>query len=188
MVYKWEEAAEEASGVIGGLLFDLIPASAEFLKLLVGKEYVRAGELLGVIVPKGWPDDEEAIAGLSWHLKAIRRNPDEALWRVRLIVWRSNRTVIGSINLKGLPDESGTVEIGWGLSEPFRRRGIATEAARAVIKWSFGQSGVKRVIATVPGDNRASERVAERVGMYRTGELKRGLPVWAIKREFERLE
>ena len=133
---------------------------------------------MSVVVPNGWPDDPDAIAGLSWHLKALERDPDELLWRIRLVVLRSNRTVIGSINLKGMPDKDGTVEIGWGISEEYRRRGIATKAAEAVMQWAISQPGVKRVIATIPTDNKVSERVARRLGMRQSGEMKRGLPVW----------
>jgi ribosomal-protein-alanine N-acetyltransferase len=161
---------------------ELIPALPEFIKLLIANEYSHAGELMNIAVPDGWPNDPDAIAGLAWHLKAIERDPAELLWRIRLVVLRSTRTVIGSINLKGAPDEDGTVEIGWGISEEFRRRGIATKATEAVMEWAFSQHGVKRIIATIPEDNIGSERVAQKVGMNQTGEMKRGLPVWAKER------
>jgi [ribosomal protein S5]-alanine N-acetyltransferase len=162
---------------------EIIPAFPEFIKLLIANEYCRAGELMNLVVPNGWPNDPDAIAGLSWHLKALERDPNELLWRIRLVVLRSNRTVIGSINLKGMPDKDGTVEIGWGISEDYRRRGIATRATQAVMQWAFSQPGVKRIIATIPRDNIGSERVAQRLGMRQTGEMKRGLPVWAKERE-----
>jgi [ribosomal protein S5]-alanine N-acetyltransferase len=161
---------------------EIIPAPPEFIKLLIARQYSRAGELMGVVVPQGWPDDPEAVAGLSWHLRAIERDPHEQWWRIRLIVLRLNRTVIGSINLKGMPDRDGSVEIGWGISEDYRGRGIVTRAAAAVMQWAFAQPGVKRVIATIPRNNPRSERVAERLGMKQTGELQRGLPVWAKDR------
>ena len=159
---------------------DLIPAPTEFLELLVANEYERAGDLLNLTVPDGWPNDDDARAGLSFHLKAIQRNSAELFWRIRLIVLSSNRTLIGSINLKGLPDESGTVEIGWGVSPEYRRRGIAMEASEAVIKWVCSQPKVRRIIATIPTDNRVSIRVAERLGMNATEEPRRNLPVWEL--------
>jgi len=158
---------------------EIIPATPEFIKLLIANEYSSAGELMRVVIPNGWPNDPDAIAGLSWHLKALERDPNELLWRIRLVVLRSNRGVIGSINLKGMPDKDGTVEIGWGISEDYRRRGIATRATEAVMEWAFSQPGVKRVIATIPRNNTRSERVAQRLGMKQTGEMQRGLPVWA---------
>jgi [ribosomal protein S5]-alanine N-acetyltransferase len=159
---------------------NLLAPPTEFIELLVANEYVRAGDLLNVIVPDGWPHDEDARAGLSFHLKAIQKNPAELLWRIRLIVLRSNRTVIGSINLKGLPDENGTVEIGWGVNHEYQRQGLAVEASEAVIEWVSSQPKVRRIIATIPADNIASIRMAERLGMKPTGEFRRHLPVWEL--------
>jgi [ribosomal protein S5]-alanine N-acetyltransferase len=159
---------------------DLIPAPTEFIELLVANEYGRAGDLSNLIVPDGWPHDDDARAGLSFHLKALQRNAAELLWRIRLIALRSNRTVVGSINLKGLPDENGMVEIGWGVIPAYRRQGIAMEASEAVIKWISAQPKVRRIIATIPADNRASIHVAERLGMNATEESRRHLPVWEL--------
>jgi RimJ/RimL family protein N-acetyltransferase len=43
-----------------------------------------------------------------------------------------------------------------------------------IMQWVFTQPEAERVIATVPPDNLASRRVAERVGMRETGEVRRG--------------
>jgi len=159
---------------------ELIPMSLEALESLVAGAYDVAGNLIGVVIPKGWPYDAEAIAGLSWHLRAVQADAAEIPWRIRLIVLRTERRVIGSINLKGPPDDSGTVEIGWGVVEEYRGKGIATEATGAVIKWTMECAKVRRVIATIPENNQASQGVARRVGMSSTSETKRGLPVWAL--------
>lgn len=158
----------------------LIPATIEFAELLIAQHYERAGNLLNVSVPHGWPNDIEAREGLAHHLRAMKDDARERLWRIRLIVLRESREVIGSINLKGQPVENGDVEIGWGVSPEYRKQGIATEAAREVIAWAFNQEGVRRVIATIPEENIASRRVAERLGMRLTDERKRGLPVWVL--------
>jgi RimJ/RimL family protein N-acetyltransferase len=160
---------------------DLLPATSEFLKMLMVEEYALAGELLDVIVPEGWPFEEAPRTGLPIHLAAIEGDPAEYLWRIRLIVLRSTRTVIGSINLKGPPErKGGIVEIGWGVSVEYRQQGIAREAAQAVIDWVLSQPGVRRVIATIPDDNLASKGLARRLGMQRTHEFHRNLPVWEL--------
>src|SRR5215467_5388589 len=157
---------------------DLLPATSEFLKLLIAEKYALAGALLDVTVPEGWPYEEAPRTGLSVHLAAIEEDPSEYLWRIRLIVLRSTRTVIGSINLKGPPEKKGgTVEIGWGVSVEYRRQGIAREAAQAVIDWILSQPEVRRVIATIPDDNLASKELAKRLGMQCTREIHRNLPV-----------
>ena len=160
---------------------DLLPATSEFLKMLIAEEYALAGELLDVTVPEGWPFEEAPRTGLPIHLAAIEEDPAEYLWRIRLIVLRSTRTVIGSINLKGPPErKGGIVEIGWGVSVKYRQQGIAREAAQAVIDWVLSQPGVRRMIATIPDDNLASKALAKRLGMQRTQEFHRSLPVWEL--------
>jgi ribosomal-protein-alanine N-acetyltransferase len=161
----------------------LMPTTPEFIELLLAEDYSRAGDLLNVSVPAGWPHDEAAQAGLHIHLQALHEDAGDLLWRIRLMVLREGRKVVGSINLKGPPRDNGDVEIGWGISAEHRRQGLAVEAARAVMEWVFSQEAVKRVIATIPEDNVASIKVAERLGMQRTEERKRDLPVWAVSRE-----
>lgn len=56
-------------------------------------------------------------------------------------------------------------EIGWRLASQFWGRGLATEAALAVLKYGVETFGFCRVTATVHCDNRASLRVAEKLGM-----------------------
>jgi RimJ/RimL family protein N-acetyltransferase len=98
-------------------------------------------------------------------------------------VLQEGRAVVGAITLKGPPRENGDVEIGWGVEGEHRGRGIAVEAARAVIAWVFLEGGVTRVIATIPAENGASLIVAERLRMRPTEERKRDLPVWALRRK-----
>jgi ribosomal-protein-alanine N-acetyltransferase len=134
-----------------------------------------------VTVPEGWQFEEAPRTGLPIHFVAIEEDPSEYLWRIRLIVLRSTRTVIGAINLKGPPEKKGgTVEIGWGVSFAYRRQGIAREAAQAVIDWVLSQPEVRRVTATIPDDNIASKELAKCLGMQRTQEIHRNLPVWEL--------
>ena len=125
-----------------------------------------------------FPPDNPNIGDLSWHLRAIQTDDQQLPWRVRLIVERSSNTVVGSINLKGPPSAAGDIEIGWGLIESVRRRGYATEASAAVIMWALQQPGVSSVSATIPDDNYPSQRLAKRLGLIRTNETRRNLPLW----------
>jgi RimJ/RimL family protein N-acetyltransferase len=57
------------------------------------------------------------------------------------------------------------MEIGWAIYKAFRGRGYATEAASALLEYSFGQLNAGRVVAFTAPDNRPSLRVMERLGM-----------------------
>lgn len=60
-----------------------------------------------------------------------------------------------------------TAEMGifYAISTAFRRRGYASEAARALVDFCFGSLRVRRVIATTEYDNVASIGVMRRIGM-----------------------
>ena len=155
------------------ILVALLP---EDIEALIAGDLERAARLTGYT----FTHDPE-LGDLAWHLTALRRDSSHLPWRMRVIVERSSSTVVGSINLKGPPTPEGDVEIGWGLIDTARKKGYATEAAAAVIDWALQQPCVNFVSATVPDDNHPSQRVAEKLGLIRTSETRRNLPLW--KRE-----
>ena len=59
----------------------------------------------------------------------------------------------------------GQVEIGYALHPEAAGRGLATEAARAVLDVAFTGYGFHRVFARIDEENGPSVRVAERLGM-----------------------
>jgi [ribosomal protein S5]-alanine N-acetyltransferase len=127
-------------------------------------EALIAGEVRCVELASGFkylPDDPNGGVDLGWHLRALQADNNQLPWRIRVIVERSSNTVVGSINLKGPPDNDGDVEIGWGL-----------------IEWAFQQPGVRSVSATVPDGNNASECVARRLGLTRIAATRRDMPLW----------
>lgn len=64
------------------------------------------------------------------------------------------------------------IELGWSLGRRFRGRGLATEAARAVIDFVFSAKKSERVIAHIDHENSASIRVAEKIGMRYEREIE----------------
>jgi RimJ/RimL family protein N-acetyltransferase len=59
------------------------------------------------------------------------------------------------------------VEIGWRLARRAWGHGYATEAARAVLAFAFGELGLAEVISFTSTTNVRSQRVMERIGMTR---------------------
>jgi [ribosomal protein S5]-alanine N-acetyltransferase len=152
------------------LLVALLP---EHIEALIARDFGLFAALSGFRFPPGNPD----LGDLAWHLKAIRADDRHLPWRMRVIVERSSKTVVGSINLKG-PPSAGDVEIGWGLIEQVRGQGYATEASAAVIEWARQQPDVRSISATIPDDNYPSQRLAKRLGLTRTSQTRRNLPLW----------
>jgi [ribosomal protein S5]-alanine N-acetyltransferase len=151
----------------------LVALTPELIEALIARDFGRFAALSGFRFPPDNPD----IGDLAWHLKAIRADDRHLPWRMRVIIERSSKMVVGSINLKG-PPSAGDVEIGWGLIEQVRGRGYATEASAAVIQWARQQPGVSSISATIPDDNYPSQRLANRLGLARTSQTRRNLPLW----------
>ncbi len=59
--------------------------------------------------------------------------------------------------------------IGYATYPGADHRGFASEATEALVQWALQQPGVERVCASIPPDNIAARRVAERVGMRIAG-------------------
>jgi [ribosomal protein S5]-alanine N-acetyltransferase len=109
-----------------------------------------------VVAGRGWPHPDTLAA-----LAAAARPGAEPTW---LVVERDSDTVIGECGWKGAPDDTGTVEIGYGLAGPSRGRGYGTELIGALVAWSFAGNRCKRLVAEVRRDNVASRRALERNG------------------------
>jgi RimJ/RimL family protein N-acetyltransferase len=67
---------------------------------------------------------------------------------------------IGCINPAGWPG----FEVGWTLKKEFWGKGYATEGARRALKYAFNELGKPHVISLINAENKASIRVAERLG------------------------
>jgi RimJ/RimL family protein N-acetyltransferase len=57
------------------------------------------------------------------------------------------------------------VEIGWRLAYEHWNRGYATEAARAVVAFAFGELQLEEIVAMTAVGNERSRRVMSRLGM-----------------------
>jgi len=77
---------------------------------------------------------------------------------------RSERKLIGWSGLQYLPD-TDEIEVAYCLAKPFWGKGMATEAARAGLRFGFEELGLDSIVAIVHPDNAASIRVIEKLGM-----------------------
>ncbi|KVE69806.1 GNAT family N-acetyltransferase [Burkholderia vietnamiensis] len=77
-----------------------------------------------------------------------------------------------------IPDYAGgarDVEIGWRLVRTAWGRGIASEAAAAVVRHAFDTVRLPRVIADIAAANIGSLNVARKLGMRRVGVVDDGI-------------
>lgn len=128
-------------------------------------------------VAADWPNPDLAEA-LPMIAAEVARNNTLERWN-RLMVLRTTRAVVGEVGFKALPDESGRVEIGYGVAASHRRLGLATEAVVGMCEWGLAQAGVRVVKAECLSDNVGSIGVLWRAGFAEIG--RRGeLIEWAL--------
>lgn len=80
---------------------------------------------------------------------------------------------IGFTNPEGWPG----FEVGWSILPEFQGRGLATEGGRFLIQYAFDEMGRDHVISVIHPENKASIRVAEKLGEKLEGETDVGMPV-----------
>ncbi|TWI70194.1 RimJ/RimL family protein N-acetyltransferase [Pseudoduganella lurida] len=91
------------------------------------------------------------------------------LWLLNGAGWwsiedRQTGQLVGSVGAF-FRHESTVMELGWNTYQPFWGRGIANEAAAAVLAYAFEVRREPKVRALIASGNKSSRRVAERLGM-----------------------
>jgi RimJ/RimL family protein N-acetyltransferase len=77
---------------------------------------------------------------------------------------KETQTLVGRIGLHN-PDGWPALEIGWVLDRARWGEGLATEGGQAAVEFAFDRLGSSRVSSVIHPANRASIRVAEKLGM-----------------------
>lgn len=83
------------------------------------------------------------------------------MWAVML---KEKGALLGWCGLAML-DDTDEVEVGYGLARAHWGRGLATEGARASLRYGFEILGLRRIVAVAIPENSASRRVMEKLGM-----------------------
>ena len=119
----------------------------------------RLAESLGVReMPPPRGHLREAMRGL---FAAAREREGAFPW---MTSWQMVLRDEGSTCFMAPPDAAGSVEIGYGLREAYRGRGLMAEALGALTAWALEQAGVCAVMAKIEKGNAPSRRVLERCG------------------------
>jgi len=102
----------------------------------------------------------------GWLVRSIERYENDG-FGIEALVDRASGDLIGWAGLAVphfLPEILPAVEVGWRLSEPFRGRGLATEAGQAAVDWGFTEGGLDRIVSIYEPENIPSGRVMEHLG------------------------
>ena len=87
------------------------------------------------------------------------------------IVDKATNTVIGRAGIEELPENygslSGEPELSYLIGKEYRRRGIATEACRAILRYAAEELEMKRICLRTSKANLPSQKLAEKLGLLK---------------------
>ncbi len=114
-------------------------------------------------IPDAPKTREEAREELEWFMYGHPRRPELGLWATIL---KENGRFIGRCGL--LPwtiDGREEVEVAYTIAREYWGRGLASEAAAAILQYGIEKLGLSRLICLPEPGNTASQKVAEKIGM-----------------------
>jgi RimJ/RimL family protein N-acetyltransferase len=91
------------------------------------------------------------------------------------LVLRSTDELIGHVSLNIRDVRTREAEIGYTLRQDRWNKGYASEAVRAIIRFGFMELALHRIIATTSPQNLPSQRVLEKTGFKREGQLRKNV-------------
>ena len=106
--------------------------------------------------------------------KRIQSEFERNGWGLYAVELKSNGTFIGYVGLHEIgfdADFTPGVEIGWRLAADYHNQGLATEAAKEVLKLAK-QNGLQRLYSFTAKQNTPSERVMQKIGMTKVWEFE----------------
>ena len=153
------------------LVLQLLPAGA--LAALAEGDKAEASRLAGCPLPD-FPDEERSIAAVR--LKDLTADSGYWPWSLRAMALKPDFVFVGHFNFHSKPGADylkeiapGAVEFGYFVMPAYRRRGLAEEAARAMMDWAARFHAISRFVVSIRPDNVASVAMAQKLGFARIG-------------------
>lgn len=148
----------------------LIPCELKHFEAIL-HEQRQLEQMLGVAVLDDWFNfpGVASIEAIRFSYEYLKANPGTLGWWTYLFIHLKDKVLVGLGGYKGKADETGMVEIGYAIIPDYRCKGLATEAAKALISYAFSDTHIGRVDAHTLAEHNASTRVLEKVGMVNMG-------------------
>jgi len=147
----------------------LEPAPEAFIRALDACDRAAAARALDLRIEGDWFDGP--ADWLKLRVRQLTEDPALASWLVHVMVLSDgSRLMVGHCGYHGRPDDTGMVEVGYQVGQPYRRRGYAIESARGLIDNAFAHPEVTRVRASISPENVASLGLVAKLGFVRVGE------------------
>lgn len=118
--------------------------------------------------------EEELKIAYGEMLSGCEADPKNRIWYAPWkILLKEEKIHIGELGFRGPVTESA-VEIGYGILKEYEGNGYTTEAVKALTDWAFGNENIYFVEAETAPDNKASQRILEKLEFVPDGEGEEG--------------
>jgi len=113
--------------------------------------------------PEGTRSRAETREELDWFTAGDPEHPELGLWAT---IFKADSAFIGRCGLipwviEGRPE----VEVAYLIDKRYWRQGLGAEAATALVRHGFEKLGLRRIVAFMAADHRASIATAEKAGL-----------------------
>ncbi len=158
----------------------LLPLDSDDLSLSI-ENFQELEKKLGLTITNTKLDEEMQYA-MQVRRKKVLADEENYLWLTNwAIVSKNKNCIMGFVMIKGCPNDSGEVIVGYGIENEYRCNGYASEGVKGLIEWIFKNPKAKYVIADTDKFNIPSHRVLEKVGATKYKETDQ-LLWWRIKK------
>ena len=127
--------------------------------------------LSDAITMQFWPAPFTPEATRSWIERQIASYAKRGYGRWAVIGRESGEQIGDAGFMDANINGRDEVDLGYIIHYPYWRQGFAVEAAGACLAYARAHLPIGRVVANMPHDHLASQRVAERLGMSSAGEF-----------------
>jgi len=139
----------------------VVVTDAEALRDLVDNQLAQRYEP-ACLFEKQFDDAREAIRRMY---REVFENKESLILAIRM---KETGEMAGLAEFYGLRDDAHKISVGYRLRESFWGRGLATEAARLMVGYLYGETDIEIITASTAVGNVASARVLEKADFIRT--------------------
>lgn len=144
----------------------LIPFTKQLCHLVNDKNFT-ALQNKGLTAGEGYPD-QETLDTIPKIVANIELSDGPTGFESWVIITKKEMKIIGDIGFKGIPNQAGEIDLGYGIIASARKNGYAFEAAMALSDWAFLQPSVKIITAKCLIENVGSAKILEKLNFENT--------------------
>ena len=146
--------------------------SDEVLLAIANGDRAAVATLMAVYIA---PECELSADVAQLRLAQLAEDPGLRPWLLRAVIRSEDASFVGHIGFHSAPDPDylheiapGSVELGYTICAPHRRKGYALEAATGLMDWATNTHGVTDIIVSISPQNDASLGLLHKLaGSYR---------------------